>query len=335
MNESCDELRKSFDNATTENAQLTTQNAQLRNDIEVVKTELKKFKTDDAPPELQVKSAGEVPYIKSEYLYKQLDDIGLDVGNLDTRLTLIARLTKKKSYFGGTSENFFFEFNVPPPPEEKMFTANLENTTVEIPFPAVLFLRCEQNDKNFQINGVYVVSSNTRMERRTNPYEVDLNGLIRLETKKEYTDRANKNVPVKMLDGTFRPLVLKIKGREVNITFPNPDQTQIQNLENAIEKEKKNATGAFSDYALHRFNIDDVSVDRIKNFVKNVTSVGPSKPIDVSKGVASTAISAAKLVVNKLVGSGKRRRNVKHKTKKMKCKKCKKNNNRKTKVKMG
>ena len=99
-------------------------------------------------------------------------------------------------------------------------------------FPAVLFLRCEQNDKNFQINGVYVVSSNTRMERRTNPYEVDLNGLIRLETKKEYTDRANKNVPVKMLDGTFRPLVLKIKGREVNITFPNPDQTQIQNLEN-------------------------------------------------------------------------------------------------------
>ena len=312
-----DELRHYLDNVIAEN--------------NAVKTELNKFKTN-APPELQVKSAGEVPYIKAEYLYRQLDDIRLDMGNLDSRLTYVATLIRKQPYFKGTTKNFFYKFSIPPPPEEKMFTARWQDTNIEIPFPAVLFLRCRSKDNKLEIRGLYVVGQNTRMEARMQPYEVDLIGLIKLETKEEYYEREKKNKPVTMASGEVKSFDLKIDGHEINITFTNPDEIQINNLKKAIEEEQKSATGTKSNYALSRFNIDDVRIQKATDLIKDITSLGPSPPPDVSKGLAGAAIAASRFFAKKLAGvaggSGKRRRNVKYKTKKMKYK------NRKTRVKM-
>jgi len=316
-----DELRHYLDNVIAEN--------------NAVKNELNKFKTN-APPEFQVKSAGNVPYIKAEHLYKQLDDIGLDMGNLDSRLTYVATLIRKQPYFKGSTKNIFYKFYISPPPEEKMFTAHWQDTDIEIPFPAVLFLRCRSKDNKLEIRGVYVVGQNTRMEARMDPYEVDLIGLIKLETKEEYYERIKKNKPVTMASGEVKSFDLKIDGHEINITFTNPDETQISNLKKAIEEEQKSATGTKSNYALSRFNIDDVRIQKATDLIKDLTSLGPSKPTDVSKGVAGTALAATKFFVKRLAGvsggSGKRRRNVKYKTKKMKYKKI--INNRKTTVKM-
>ena len=128
---------------------------------------------------------------------------------------------------------------------------------------------------------------------------------------------------------------LKINGHQVDMTFPHPDETQITKLKNAIKEEQMSATGIRSNYALSRFNINDVRIQHAYNALKEATSASPSgTPLDVPKGLSSAAIAASRFFTRKLVEGGKRRKNIKYKTKKMKYKKYKKNKNRKTIVKM-
>jgi hypothetical protein len=60
----------------------------------------------------------------------------------------------------------------------------------------------------------------------------------------------------------------------------------------------------------------------------------PSSEIDISKGLDNAAVGASKFLAKQFMSGGKRRKNIKYKTKKMKYKKNKKKNNRKTRVKM-
>ena len=116
------------------------------------------------------------------------------------------------------------------------------------------------------------------------------------------------------------------------MTFLNPDRTQIENLEKAIKGELSSATGSKSNYLLTRFNITDIRVQNAYNLVKGLTSRGDSKPSDHGKTLANLLTSAAKYGAKRLfTGGGKRRKNIKYKTKKMK---YKKNKNRKTRVRM-
>jgi hypothetical protein len=298
-----------------------------------VHNELSKF-IRDAPPELQVKSAGEVPFIDAQYIFDQINDIGVvDKNKLDTRLIHVATLTRKEPFLRANTENSFYKFNVSPPPREKMFTAYLQNTPVEIPFPASLFLRYRKEGNTLSLRGVYVVDQDTLMEARMNPYEVDLTGLIKLETEQQYNERKKKLKPTKMISGDVSPFDMKILGHQMNMTFPNPEKKEIENLEKAIKGELSSATGAKSNYLLTRFNITDIRVQNAYNLVKGLTSRGDSKPSDPGKIVATAATSAAKVgaksLFNLFTRGGKRRKNIKYKTKKIK---YKKNKNRKTRV---
>ena len=216
-----------------------------------------------------------------------------------------------------------------------MFTAYLQNTPVEIPFPASLFLRYRKEGNSLSLHGVYVVGQDTAMEARMHPYEVDLTGLVKLETEKQYNQRIKKSKPIKMISGAVSDFDAKIVGHQVNMTFPNPDRTQIENLEKAIKGELLSATGSKSNYLLTRFNITDIRVQNAYNLVKGLTSRGDSTPSDHGNTVAKLATSAvkagAKSLLNLFKGGGKRRKNIKYKTKKMK---YKKNKNRKTRVRM-
>ena len=298
--------------------------------------ELSKF-TRDAPPELQVKSAGEVPFIDPQNLFVQINDIGVvDKNKLDTRLIHVATLTRKEPFLRANTENSFYKFNVTPPPGEKMFTAYLQNRPVEIPFPASLFLRYRKQGNALSLHGVYVVDQDTVMRARMHPYEVDLTGLVKLETEKQYNQRIKKSKPIKMISGAVSDFDAKIVGHQVNMTFPNPDRTQIENLEKAIKGELLSATGSKSNYLLTRFNITDIRIQNAYEALKYATSRGDSNPSDTGKTVANVAITAvkagAKSVFNRLfMAGGKRRKNIKYKTKKMK---YKKNKNRKTRVRM-
>ena len=72
--------------------------------------ELSKF-TRDAPPELQVKSAGEVPFIDAQNIFAQIKDIGVvDEKNLDTRLKHVATLTRKEPFLRANTVNSFYKF---------------------------------------------------------------------------------------------------------------------------------------------------------------------------------------------------------------------------------
>jgi hypothetical protein len=347
---SLDEQKKSLDNATAENNQLRYHLDSVIAENNAVKTDLDKLKYPDSnTPEIQAKRAGDVPYIKPTYMYAQIESLELDMSNLDPRLEYVAQLVRTEPYFRRITTNFFYKFHVTPPPDEKKFTTEWrQNRQVEIPFPATLLLRCQKDENNkLIIHGIYVVSSITHLKINKMPNSAELIGIVKLEKKKDFYERDQRdNKPVTRIDGTTLHFDLKIKGHLTEMVFPNPNEHELENLHRAI-------TPADT-YELTRFHIYDIDPQEIKNSVKKITSVDvekkkevsttpplpppsntlPSSKPDISKGLSSAAIAASRFFTRKLVEGGKRRKNIKYKTKKMKYKKYKKNKNRKTIVKM-
>jgi hypothetical protein len=358
LKKSLDEQKKSLDNATAENNQLRYYLDNVIAENNTVKTELDQLKYPDSNnPEIQAKRAGNVPYIKPKDMYAQIDSIELDTRKLDPRLEYVATLVRKEPFFSGNTTNFFYKFHVTPPPDEIKFTTEWrQNRQVEIPFPAVLFLRCQNDEKKnkLRIHGIYVITQETEVKKKNMPDEAELIGIVKLEKKKDFYERDERDSkPVTRIDGKILHFDLKIMGHLTNMVFPRPNEHEVDNLDRAIIDEKKSNIGQqISNYYLTRFHVYDLRTQTAYNMLKKVTMTSedlekkkdvsttpppsntPSSKFDISKGVANAAIGASKFITESLVGSGKRRRNVKYKTKKMKYKKYKKKNNRKTRVKM-
>lgn len=350
-----DELRISLGNATTEINQLRQYIDNVIAENNAVKTELDQLKFPESDkPEIQAKRTGNVPYIKPKYMYAQIDSIELDMSNLDPRLEYVATLVRKEPFFGGTTKNFFYKFHVTPPPDEiKFVTRWRQNRQVEIPFPATLFLRCQKDEKNnkLRIHGIYVITQETEVKKKNMPREAELIGIIKLDKKKDFYERDERDSkPVTRIDGVILHFDLKIMGHLTNMVFPTPNEHEVDNLDRAIMDEKKSNIGQqISNYYLTRFHIHDLRKQTAYNILKNATMTSedlekkdvsttppppsntPSSKFDISKGLANAAVGASKFLAGKLVSGGKRRKNIKYKTKKMKYKKYK---NRKTRVKM-
>jgi hypothetical protein len=311
-----------------------------------VKTELDQLKYPDSDnPEIQAKRAGNVPYIKPKDMYAQIDTLKLDMNDPDSRLEYVATLVRTEPFFRGNTTNFFYKFNVTPPPDEIKFTTKWrQNRQVEIPFPATLLLRCQKDEKNnkLRIHGIYVVSSYTHIKTKKMPDAAELIGIVKLETKEQFYERDKRdNKPETRIDGKILHFDLKIIGHLTDMIFPKPNEHELENLRRAITPP--------GTYDLTRFYIHDIDEKEIYNMLKKSTTTSadlekkkdvstssppPSSTFDISKGVANAAVGASKLLVGQLVRGGKRRKNIKYKTKKMKYKKNKKKNNRKTRVKI-
>jgi hypothetical protein len=353
-----DELRISLGNASTEINQLRQYIDNVIAENNAVKTELDQLKFPESDkPEIQSKRAGNVPYIKPKYMYAQIDSIELDMSNLDPRLEYVATLVRKEPFFGGTTKNFFYKFHVTPPPDEiKFVTKWRQNRQVEIPFPATLFLRCQKDEKNnkLRIHGIYVITQETEVKKKNMPREAELIGIIKLDKKKDFYERDERDTkPVTRIDGEILHFDLKIMGHLTNMVFPTPNELEVDKLDRAIMDEKKSNIGQqISNYYLTRFHIHDLRKQTAYNILKNATMTSedlekkdvsttpsppsntPSSKFDISKGVANAAVGASKFLAKQFMSGGKRRKNIKYKTKKMKYKKNKKKNNRKTRVKM-
>jgi len=301
-----------------ERQQIVAENIKLQDELTRLKF------SGVAPIEYQVRSAGVVPYIKAEDLYKQIDDVILDKDNVDatSRLQLVATLFRKEPFFKAATKNFFYKFNVSPPPDEKLFDAiDSKGQKIQMPYPAVLFLRCQLGEGNkLIIHGVYAVTRRTTLQKRIQPYEVDLKGIIKLETKSSYEKR-EKEKKLVSVRGTLQSFDLKIDGHETNMTFPDPDQTQIQRLADAIEAEKKSVSGKGTDYSLHRFNVNDVNQQKLYNILKKITSDGsPVNKIDIGDKTRSALTGAARSVAKSLLVNGGKRKNMKYTMNKIKIK---------------
>lgn len=354
-----------IDNDCEEQIQICkNQNEQLRHYIDnviaennAVKTELDQLKFPESDkPEIQAKRTGHVPYIKPKYMYAQIDSIELDMSNLDPRLEYVATLVRKEPFFGANTTNFFYKFHVTPPPDEiKFVTRWRQNRQVEIPFPATLFLRCQKDEKNnkLRIHGIYVITQETEVKKKNMPREAELIGIVKLDKKKDFYERDERDSkPVTRIDGVILHFDLKIMGHLTNMVFPTPNEDEVDNLARAIMDEKKsNIDQQISNYYLTRFHVHDLRTQTAYNMLKNATmtsedlekkkeismsspSPPPSSKFDISKVVTNAAVGTSKLLAKQLVAGGKRRKNIKYKTKKMKYKKNKKKNNRKTRVKM-
>jgi len=290
--------------------------------------------SDVAPVEYQVRSAGGVPYIKAKDIYKQIDDVILDKDNADatSRLQLVATLFKKEPFFQPATKNFFYKFNVSPSPDEKPFDAiDSKGQKIQIPYPAVLFLRYQLGKGNKLIlHGIYAVTRRTTLQKRIQPYEVDLKGIVKLETESSYEKREKEKKPVSVR-GTLQSFDLKIDGHVTNMIFPDPDQTQIQRLADAIEAEKKSVSGKGTDYSLYRFNINDINEQKLYNFIKDVTSNGsPVNKINIGAKIGSVLTGASRSVAKSLVDGGKRK-NMKYTINKIKNRKKRNTKKRNTK----
>lgn len=301
-----------------ERQQIVAENIKLQDELTRLKF------SGVAPVEYQVRSAGVVPYIKAEDLYKQIDDVILDKDNVDatSRLQLVATLFRKEPFFKAATKNFFYKFNVSPPPDEKLFDAiDSKGQKIQMPYPAVLFLRCQLGEGNkLIIHGVYAVTRRTTLQKRIQPYEVDLKGIIKLETKSSYEKREKENKPVSVR-GTLQSFDLKINGHETEMTFPDPDQTQIQRLAEAIEAEKKSVSGKGTDYSLHRFNVNDVNQQKLYNILKKITSDGsPVNKNDIGDKTSSVLTGAARSLTKSLLVNGGKRKNMKYTMNKIKIK---------------
>lgn len=334
------QLRQYIDNVVAENS--------------AVKTELDQLKFPESDkPEIQAKRAGHIPYIKPKYMYAQIDSIELDMSNLDPRLEYVATLVRKEPFYSGTTKNFFYKFHVTPPPDEiKFVTRWRQNRQVEIPFPATLFLRCQKDEKNnkLRIHGIYVTTRDTEVTKKNMPHEAKLIGITKLEKKEDFYKRDKRdNKAQTRIDGEILHFDLKIMGHLTEMVFPRPNEHEVDNLNRAIMDEKKSNIGQQeSDYYVTRFHVHDIRSQTAYNVFKNATMTSedlekkdvsttpsntPSSNIDTSKNVANAAIATTRFISQSFLGSGKRRRNIKYKTKKMKYKKYKKKNNRKTRVK--
>uniref|UniRef100_A0A6C0I1H6 Uncharacterized protein n=1 Tax=viral metagenome TaxID=1070528 RepID=A0A6C0I1H6_9ZZZZ len=269
--------------------------------------------SDVAPVEYQVRSAGGVPYIKAKDIYKQIDDVILDKDNADatSRLQLVATLFKKEPFFQPATKNFFYKFNVSPSPDEKPFDAiDSKGQKIQIPYPAVLFLRYQLGKgkgNKLILHGIYAVTRRTTLQKRIQPYEVDLKGIVKLETESSYEKREKEKKPVSVR-GTLQSFDLKIDGHVTNMIFPDPDQTQIQRLADAIEAEKKSVSGNGTEYSLYRFHINDINEQKLYNFIKDVTSNGsPVNKINIGAKIGSVLTGASKSVAKSFVDGGKRK----------------------------
>jgi hypothetical protein len=289
-------------------------------------------------------------------MYAQIDSIELDTSNLDPRLEYVATLVRKEPFFGENTTNFFYKFHVTPPPDEiKFVTRWRQNRQVEIPFPATLFLRCQKDEKNnkLRIHGIYVITQETEVKKKNMPREAELIGIIKLDKKKDFFERDKRDSkPVTRIDGVILHFDLKIMGHLTNMVFPTPNEHEVDNLDRAIIDEKKSNIGQqISNYYLTRFHVHDVRTQTAYNILKNATMTSedlekkeensskspPSSNTptpDFSKYASNAAIATTRFISQSLVGGGKRRKNIKYKTKKMKYKKYKKYKNRKTRVKM-
>jgi hypothetical protein len=105
------------------------------------------------------------------------------------------------------------------------------------------------------------------------------------------------------------------------MTFPDPDQTQIQRLADAIEAEKKSVSGKGTDYSLHRFNVNDVNQQKLYNILKKITSDGsPVNKNDIGDKTRSALTGAARSVAKSLLVNGGKRKNMKYTINKIKIK---------------
>ena len=157
------------------------------------------------------------------------------------------------------------------------------------------------------LHGIYAVTIRTTLQKRIQPYEVDLKGIVKLEKESSYKKREKENKPVNVR-GTLQSFDLKIDGHETDMIFPDPDQIQIQRLADAIEAEKKSVSGEGTNYSLSRFNIDDVSLQKIYNAVKKLTSDGsPVNKIDIGAKTSSVLTGASRSIAKSLVSGGKRK----------------------------
>jgi hypothetical protein len=314
---------------------------------------------DYVPVEFQVKSARDIPHIPPPSLYEQIRNLKLDVDSLDKKLQFITRIKRNEpNVKGSTTINFFYKCNITPPSNEKLFDGiGLKGEKIQIPFPAVVFLRCQLSDdgKKLIIHGVYLVASQTFVE--IGYPESILKGIVRIESEKSYNKREEKNKPVKMLNGSFRKDELKINAHLTDMYFPGSGDA-IERLSDAIhhernmlpvdkiddfflkygkvklskdEKEKERKKELENDdvkeignnYALTRFYVHDVDEQKIRNFLKRYThdTLSLAKPLGISVAKTTGVAVASKMgsaLTSLVTGSGGKRKNMKYTMNKIK-----------------
>ena len=285
------------------------------------------------PVEFQVKSAPDIPHIPPPSLYEQIRNLKLDIDSLDKKLEFITRIKRNEpNVQGSTTINFFYKCNITPPSNEKLFDGiGLKGEQIQIPFPAVVFLRCQLSDdgKKLIIHGVYLVTSQTFVE--IGYPESILKGIVRIESEKSYNKREEKNKPVKMLNGSIKKFELKINAHLTEMYFPGAGDA-IERLSKAIhyernmlpvdkvedfflkygkvklskaekEKEKELETDdekeeeIGNNYALTRFYVHDVDQQKIRNFVKRYThdTLSFAKPLGISVAKTTGLAVASKM----------------------------------------
>ena len=299
----------------------------LENALNQCNAELSKFRYPDAPLELQVKTAGNVPIIKPRDLFAQLRDINLDYENLDTRLMFLAQLTKPDSSAASLPQ-LFYKFNVTTLENEPEFeSATSSGTTASIPFPAVLLIRCVLgNDKHLEIKAVYVVAAETDVNSvflDTNTLQVTLNNLVKLETEDKYLKRTTPNANDAPIIGKYTNVVLTTRTIDSN-------SSNVDKLIEFIKNEQRTSDGNKSTYALRRFNIranERVILNMFRDAFRGLkTSSGPqiSAETKVAVGSAKTGLSGLfNTLFKSAISGGKRtkrtkRTKIKYSTKKSK-----------------
>ena len=325
------------DNVSAQNAQ-NAQNAQeaqeakilyLENALNQCNAELSKFRYPDAPLELQVKTAGNVPIIKPRDLFAQLRDINLDYENPDTRLMFLAQLTKPDSSAASLPQ-LFYKFNVTPLENEPEFeSATSSGTTARMPYPAVLLIRCVMGeDKHLEIKAVYVVAAETDANSvflDTNTLQVTLNNLVKLETEDKYLKRTTPNANDAPIIGVYTNVVLTTRTMDSNSSNVDP-------LIAFINNELRTSDGNKSTYALRRFNIradERVILNTFRDAFRSLkTSSGPQ--ISAGSKVVKTGLGGFFNTIKSAISGGKRTKHtkrikIKYSTKKYKRKATKHN----------
>ena len=304
---------------------------------------------DYVPVEFQVKSATVIPHIPPPSLYEQIRNLKLDRDSLDSKLQFITRITRNEPHLvGSTTVNFFYKCNITPPSDEKLFDGlGTKGEKIQIPFPAVVFLRFQLSDdgKKFVPHGVYLVTSETFIE--IGEPESILKGIVRIESEESYNEREKKNKPYRMLNGSIRKDELKINAVIREMYFPGMGDA-VERLSEAIHYEKNmlpvDKIDVFfekygkvklskengdddikeigNNYALHRFYVNEVVEQKIHNRVKRWTHniFSFAKPAAaaganvVAKSVASTVAST----VASMLRQGGKRKNMKYTINKIK-----------------
>jgi hypothetical protein len=296
----------------------------LENALNQCNAELSKIRYPDAPLELQVKTAGNVPIIKPRDLFAQLRDINLDYENPDTRLMFLAQLTKPDSSAASLPQ-LFYKFNVTPSENEPDFeSATSSGTTARMPYPAVLLIRCVMGeDKHLEIKAVYVVAAETDANSvflDTNTLQVTLNNLVKLETEDKYLKRTTPNANDAPIIGVYTNVVLTTRTMDSN-------SSNVDKLIEFIKNEQRTSDGNKSTYALRRFNIradERVILNTFRDAFRSLkTSSGPqiSAGSKATVGSAKTGLGGLfNTFMRYAISGGKRTKRTKIKYSRKKCK---------------